>query len=97
MAKKEYSTFSGMTSSQKAAVLRGKQRSNKDKIAKLGPLEDTMIRDRSGPRAVAGRLAQGNVDMSKTIGRLDTSKARSARSAAYRAKAAALAKMKKSK
>jgi hypothetical protein len=86
---KKKDSMAGMTSAQKAAVLKGKQRMNKDKIAKLGPLEDTMIRDKSGLRAVAGRLRQGNVDMSKTIGRLESSKDRSARSATYR-----LAKMK---
>ena len=86
---KKKDSMAGMTSAQKAAVLKGRQRSNKDKIAKMGPLEDTWYRDKSGLRAVAGRLAQGNVDMSKTIGRLESSKNRSETSAKYR-----LAKMK---
>ena len=85
----EKDSMKGMSAAQKAAVLKGKQRDNKDKIAKMGPLEDTWYRDKSGVRAVAGRLSQGNVDMSKTIGRLESRDARSERSATYR-----LAKMK---
>ena len=92
----EKDSMAGMTAAQKAAVLKGKQRSNKDKIAKMGPLEDTWIRDKSGLRAVAGRLSQGNVDMGKTIGRLESSKNRSETSAKYRlAKAKADKKMSK--
>ena len=88
--------MAGMTAAQKAAALKGKQRMNKDKIAKLGPLEDTFIRDKSGPRAVANRLRQGNVDMGKTIGRLESRDARSETSAKYRlAKAKADKKMAK--
>jgi hypothetical protein len=86
---KKKDSMAGMTSAQKAAVLKGRQRSNKDKIAKMGPLEDTWYRDKSGNRAVAGRLRQGNVDMSRTIGRLESSDARKKTSATYR-----LAKMK---
>ena len=86
---KKKDSMAGMTAAQKAAVLKGKQRSNMDKIAKLGPLEDRFIVDMSGERAVANRLRQGNVDMSKTIGRLESSKNRSETSAKYR-----LAKMK---
>lgn len=86
MAKKKDS-MAGMTAAQKASVVRGKQRDNKDKIGKLG----SRIQD-AEYGAYAGRLLQSNSDMDKTLGRLDSNKDRSARSAIYR-----LAKMKADK
>jgi hypothetical protein len=104
---KKKDSMAGMTSAQKAAVLKGKQRSNKDEMAKLDP---SRIQYGFGPFGYADKvkktgemqkkknqLAQGNVDMGRTIGRLESSDARKKTSARYRAKSAALAKMKKGK
>lgn len=92
-------SMSGMTSAQKAAVLKGKQRMNKDKMAKIaskGKVTPSLFNNWGSENAKrekkTNRLAQGNVDMGRTIGRLESSKDRSARSATYR-----LAKMKAEK
>ena len=94
---KKKDSMKGMTSTQKAAVLRGKQRSNKDEMAKNDPRKTPLTG--LGTKAefdrrteTTNKLAQGNVDIGRTIARLDSSKDRSARSATYR-----LAKMKAEK
>jgi hypothetical protein len=87
---KKKDSMAGMTSAQKAAVLKGKQRMNKDEMAKNDPRK-TPITGVGGTKAefdrrneTTNKLRQGNVDIGRTIARLESSKDRSARSATYR-------------
>ena len=89
MAKKKDS-MAGMTAAQKAKVLKGKQRMNKDEMAKNNPRK-TPITGWGGTKAefdrrneTRNKLAQGNVDLGRTIARLESSKDRSETSAKYR-------------
>jgi hypothetical protein len=93
--------MAGMTAGQKAAVLKGKQTMNKDKMAKLDPSKigynglfamDANNAKRKKNQNKINKLAQGNSDMGKTIGRLESRADRSEVSAKYR-----LAKMKADK
>jgi hypothetical protein len=93
---KKKDSMAGMTAAQKAAVLKGKQRMNKDEMAKLAAkprvtpsLFNNWGSENSDRSERINKLGQGNTDMSKTIGRLESSKNRSETSAKYR-----LAKMK---
>jgi hypothetical protein len=95
---KKKDSMAGMTAAQKAAVLKGKQRMNRDEMAKNDPRK-TPITGVGGTKAefdrrneTTNKLRQGNVDLGRTIGRLESSKDRSARSATYR-----LAKMRAEK
>ena len=96
---KKKDSMAGMTAAQKAAVLKGKQRMNKDEMAKIAAkprvrpsLFNNWGSENSERANRKNQLAQGNVDMGKTIGRLESSKNRSETSAKYR-----LAKMKADK
>lgn len=90
-------SMAGMTAAQKAKVLRGKQRMNRDEIAKSDPRKTPITGlgtkaeyDRRQERT--NKLRQGNVDIGRTIARLDSSDSRKKTSATYR-----LAKMKADK
>jgi len=110
---KKKNSMKGMTSAQKAASMRGSVRDLKDVQAKYTKQMRDFDADPFGnidllsdmPNA-AGRRARLNnavkagrqiTDRSRTIGRLESSDTRKKTSAKYRAKAAALANMKKSK